>query len=120
MFSQRTFQEICKGIHLQKSQEQQTTKPHHKKSGGSKSSLLQTARLFVRVWAHLTRGLPPVESVQKSSAVVRPKDSAAPLSLRDTEVTMEESRSSIQEEMPFIDQTGCSYQQISCLDSVVR
>uniref|UniRef100_A0A671Z0K3 Period circadian protein homolog 2 n=1 Tax=Sparus aurata TaxID=8175 RepID=A0A671Z0K3_SPAAU len=60
------------------------------------------------------------ESVQKSSAVVRPKDSAAPLSLRDTEVTMEESRSSIQEEMPFIDQTGCSYQQISCLDSVVR
>uniref|UniRef100_A0A671Z0L1 Period circadian protein homolog 2 n=1 Tax=Sparus aurata TaxID=8175 RepID=A0A671Z0L1_SPAAU len=81
----RTFQEICKGIHLQKSQEQQTTKPHHKKS-----------------------------------AVVRPKDSAAPLSLRDTEVTMEESRSSIQEEMPFIDQTGCSYQQISCLDSVVR
>uniref|UniRef100_A0A671Z0K4 Period circadian protein homolog 2 n=1 Tax=Sparus aurata TaxID=8175 RepID=A0A671Z0K4_SPAAU len=90
----RTFQEICKGIHLQKSQEQQTTKPHHKKSGG--------------------------KSVQKSSAVVRPKDSAAPLSLRDTEVTMEESRSSIQEEMPFIDQTGCSYQQISCLDSVVR
>lgn len=49
MFSQRTFQEICKGIHLQKSQEQQTTKPHHKKSGGSKSSLLPTARLFVRV-----------------------------------------------------------------------
>lgn len=35
--SQRTFQEICKGIHLQKSQELQTTKPENKKSNGSKS-----------------------------------------------------------------------------------
>lgn len=34
--TQRTFQEICKGIHLQKSQEQQTTKLDSKKS--SKSS----------------------------------------------------------------------------------
>lgn len=36
--SQRTFQEICKGIHLQKSQEQQMTKLDNKKSNGSKSS----------------------------------------------------------------------------------
>lgn len=33
---------------------------------------------------------------------------------------MEESRSSFQEEMTFNDQTVYSYQQISCLDSVVR
>ncbi|TMS10246.1 Period circadian protein-like protein 2 [Larimichthys crocea] len=87
----RTFQEICKGIHLQKSQEQQTTKPDNKKSNG--------------------------KSVQKSPVVVRPKDSAAPLNLRET---MEESRSSFQEDMSFNEQTVYSYQQISCLDSVVR
>ncbi|KAM7379346.1 hypothetical protein PAMP_004908 [Pampus punctatissimus] len=91
----RTFQEICKGIHLQKSQEQQTTKPDNKKSNG-------------------------IESVQKSPVVVRPKDSAAPLSLRETETTMEESRASFQEEMAFNDQAVYSYQQISCLDSVIR
>ncbi|XP_035526404.1 period circadian protein homolog 2 isoform X1 [Morone saxatilis] len=91
----RTFQEICKGIHLQKSQEQQTTKPDHKKSSG-------------------------IESVQKSPAVVRPKDSAVPLNSRESGATMEESRSFFQEDMALNDQTAYSYQQISCLDSVVR
>ncbi|XP_031150131.1 period circadian protein homolog 2 isoform X5 [Sander lucioperca] len=91
----RTFQEICKGIHLQKSQEQQTTRPDIKKSNGT-------------------------ESVQKSSAVVRPKNSAAPLNWKETEAIMEESRSSSQEETAFSDPTVYSYQQISCLDSVVR
>ncbi|XP_035526405.1 period circadian protein homolog 2 isoform X2 [Morone saxatilis] len=90
----RTFQEICKGIHLQKSQEQQTTKPDHKKSSG--------------------------KSVQKSPAVVRPKDSAVPLNSRESGATMEESRSFFQEDMALNDQTAYSYQQISCLDSVVR
>uniref|UniRef100_A0A8D0D6Y1 Period circadian protein homolog 2 n=1 Tax=Sander lucioperca TaxID=283035 RepID=A0A8D0D6Y1_SANLU len=90
----RTFQEICKGIHLQKSQEQQTTRPDIKKSNG--------------------------KSVQKSSAVVRPKNSAAPLNWKETEAIMEESRSSSQEETAFSDPTVYSYQQISCLDSVVR
>ncbi|KAI3374944.1 hypothetical protein L3Q82_021468 [Scortum barcoo] len=90
----RTFQEICKGIHLQKSQEQQTTKPDTKKSIG-------------------------IESVQKSPAVVRPKDSAAPLNWRETSAMMDE-RSSFQDEMAFNDQAVYSYQQISCLDSVVR
>uniref|UniRef100_A0A8P4KQE3 Period circadian protein homolog 2 n=1 Tax=Dicentrarchus labrax TaxID=13489 RepID=A0A8P4KQE3_DICLA len=93
--SQRTFQEICKGIHLQKSQEQQTTKPDHKKSSG-------------------------IESVQKSPAVVRPKESAAPINSRESGATMEESRSFFQEDMALNDQTAYSYQQISCLDSVVR
>uniref|UniRef100_A0A4W6DNG8 Period circadian protein homolog 2 n=1 Tax=Lates calcarifer TaxID=8187 RepID=A0A4W6DNG8_LATCA len=80
----RTFQEICKDIHLQKSQEQQMTKSDNKK------------------------------------AVVRPKDSAAPLSWRETGSTMEDSRASFQEELAFNDQTVYSYQQISCLDSVIR
>lgn len=52
--------------------------------------------------------------------MVRPKDSAAPLNLRETGATMEESRPSSQDEMNFNDQTVYSYQQISCLDSVVR
>ncbi|XP_054479590.1 period circadian protein homolog 2 isoform X2 [Anoplopoma fimbria] len=90
----RTFQEICKGIHLQKSQEHQTTKHDNKKSNG--------------------------KSVQKCSSVVRPKDSSAPLTWKETGNTMEESRSSSQEETAFNDQNAYSYQQISCLDSVVR
>lgn len=38
VYYQRTFQEICKGIHLQKREEQQTAKPDNKKSNASKSS----------------------------------------------------------------------------------
>ena len=69
----------------------------------------------------LTPGLSPVESVQKSSTVVRPKDSAALLNWKETTgANVEESRSSFQEETAFNDQTHYSYQQISCLDSVVR
>ncbi|KAM4605133.1 period circadian protein homolog 2 isoform 2-T3 [Polymixia lowei] len=95
----RTFQEICKGIHLQKSQEQQvflasSAKPDNKKSNG--------------------------KPLQKSTAVVRPKDSAAPLSWREAGATMEESRASFQEELAFNDQTVYSYQQINCLDGVIR
>uniref|UniRef100_A0A7N9B008 Period circadian protein homolog 2 n=1 Tax=Mastacembelus armatus TaxID=205130 RepID=A0A7N9B008_9TELE len=63
---------------------------------------------------------PVVKSVQKSPVVVRPKDSAAPFSWRETGPAMEESRASIQEELALNDQTVYSYQQISCLDSVIR
>ncbi|XP_030608629.1 period circadian protein homolog 2 isoform X2 [Archocentrus centrarchus] len=91
----RTFQEICKGIHLQKREEHQTAKPDNKKSNA--------------------------KSVQKKSqAVVRPKNSAAPVNWREVGSTMEESRASFQEELAFNDQTVHSYQQISCLDSVIR
>ncbi|XP_035491009.2 period circadian protein homolog 2 isoform X2 [Scophthalmus maximus] len=90
----RTFQEICKGIHLQKSQELQTTKPENKKSNG--------------------------KSVQKSPAVVRPKDSAAPLNCKEAWSSIEESQSTFQEELNVNDQIVHSYQQISCLDSVMR
>uniref|UniRef100_A0A8C2ZMD2 Period circadian protein homolog 2 n=1 Tax=Cyclopterus lumpus TaxID=8103 RepID=A0A8C2ZMD2_CYCLU len=68
----------------------------------------------------LTPGLSPVESIQKSSTVVRSKDSAAPLHWKVTGAPMEESRSSTQEETAFNDPSVSSYQQISCLDSVVR
>ncbi|XP_017278031.1 period circadian protein homolog 2 isoform X2 [Kryptolebias marmoratus] len=88
----RTFQEICKGIHLQKSQEQQMIKSENKKSSG--------------------------KSVQNSQAVVRPKDSAHLLNWR--EASVEERRASFQEELSLNDQTVYSYQQISCLDSVIR
>ncbi|XP_062261192.1 period circadian protein homolog 2 isoform X2 [Platichthys flesus] len=87
----RTFQEICHGVHLQKSQEQQTPKPDNKKSIS--------------------------KSVQKSPAVVRTKESPTPLK---EPWSMEESQTSVQEELAFNDQTVYSYQQISCLDSVVR
>ncbi|KAM9460124.1 period circadian protein homolog 2-like isoform 4-T4 [Salvelinus alpinus] len=110
----RSFQEICKGIHLQKSQEQQiyqassSARPETKKSPG--------------------------KFLQKSPVVVRSKESVAPLSWRDSGVSAgvsagvsglsledSSSRTAVQEEqLAFNDQTVYSYQQISCLDSVIR
>ncbi|XP_041849305.1 period circadian protein homolog 2 isoform X2 [Melanotaenia boesemani] len=88
----RTFQEICKGIHLQKSQEQQMAKIGHKKSSAKSES--------------------------KGQAVVRLKDSAPSINWRDA--AMEESRASFQDELALNDQAVYSYQQVSCLDSVIR
>ncbi|XP_037132034.1 period circadian protein homolog 2 isoform X1 [Syngnathus acus] len=85
----RTFQEICKGVHLQKHQEQCSK-------------------------------MNSMESDQKSPAVVRPKDLSGLLSWKENVTPMEESKSSSQEEMPLNDQKVYSYQQISCLDSIVR
>lgn len=63
--------------------------------------------------------LSAAESVQKKSqAVVRPKDSA--VNWKEAGSPMEESRASFQEDLAFNDQTVYSYQQISCLDSVIR
>ncbi|XP_042567462.1 period circadian protein homolog 2-like isoform X2 [Cyprinus carpio] len=81
----RSFQEICKGVHMQKNQELQSKKS-------------------------------PTKFLQKSP-VVRPKDSAYPVNLREAPV---EQRAGLQEELAFKDQTVYSYQQISCLDSVIR
>lgn len=65
--------------------------------------------------------LSAAESVQKKSqAVVRPKDLAAPVNWKEAGSPMEESRASFQEDLAFNDQTVYSYQQISCLDSVIR
>uniref|UniRef100_A0A669CPQ1 Period circadian protein homolog 2 n=1 Tax=Oreochromis niloticus TaxID=8128 RepID=A0A669CPQ1_ORENI len=61
------------------------------------------------------------KSIQKKSqAVVRPKESTAPVNWREAGSAMEESRASFQEDLAFNDQTVYSYQQISCLDSVIR
>uniref|UniRef100_A0A672Q1R3 Period circadian protein homolog 2 n=1 Tax=Sinocyclocheilus grahami TaxID=75366 RepID=A0A672Q1R3_SINGR len=54
--------------------------------------------------------------LQKSS-MVRPKDSAYPVNVRESPV---EQRAGLQEELAFKDKTVYSYQQISCLDSVIR
>ncbi|KAM9322876.1 period circadian protein homolog 2 [Pholidichthys leucotaenia] len=91
----QSFHEICKRIHLQKSQEQLMTKPDNTKSSST-------------------------ESTQKNLPVVRPKDTAAPVNRRWFGLTMEDSRDSLQEEVAFNEQTVYSYQQISCLDSVIR
>uniref|UniRef100_A0A8C1J0W3 Period circadian protein homolog 2 n=1 Tax=Cyprinus carpio TaxID=7962 RepID=A0A8C1J0W3_CYPCA len=56
-------------------------------------------------------------SFLQKSPVVRPKDSAYPVNLREAPV---EQRAGLQEELAFKDQTVYSYQQISCLDSVIR
>uniref|UniRef100_A0A673H8T8 Period circadian protein homolog 2 n=1 Tax=Sinocyclocheilus rhinocerous TaxID=307959 RepID=A0A673H8T8_9TELE len=56
------------------------------------------------------------EFLQKSP-MVRPKDSAYPVNVRESPV---EQRAGLQEELAFKDQTVYSYQQISCLDSVIR
>ncbi|XP_016354993.1 period circadian protein homolog 2 isoform X2 [Sinocyclocheilus anshuiensis] len=78
----RSFQEICKGVHMQKNLEQQSKKS-------------------------------PTKSLQKSP-VVRAKD---PVNWRGSP---EEQHVAVQEELAFKDQTVYSYQQISCLDSVIR
>ncbi|XP_015227961.1 PREDICTED: period circadian protein homolog 2-like isoform X3 [Cyprinodon variegatus] len=88
----RTFHEICKGIHLQKSQEQQTAKSEHKKSSAT--------------------------SEPNTQVVVRLKDTAPPISWREANAA--DSRNSFPEEFGLNDQAVYSYQQISCLDGVIR
>ncbi|XP_067308774.1 period circadian protein homolog 2 isoform X2 [Pseudorasbora parva] len=81
----RSFQEICKGVHMQKNQELQLKRSPTK--------------------------------FQQKNPVVRPKDSA---SLSTCKESPEVQRATVQEELAFKDQTVYSYQQISCLDSVIR
>uniref|UniRef100_A0A4W6CA08 Period circadian protein homolog 2 n=1 Tax=Lates calcarifer TaxID=8187 RepID=A0A4W6CA08_LATCA len=87
----RTFQEICKGVHMQKNQDSQVclrspsssplpSKPEQKKTTDSEFNFL---------------------------------DSAPPLQVKD-------STAATMEDFTCKDQTVCSYQQISCLDSVIR
>uniref|UniRef100_A0A673AZE8 Period circadian protein homolog 2 n=1 Tax=Sphaeramia orbicularis TaxID=375764 RepID=A0A673AZE8_9TELE len=73
----RTFQEICKGVHMLKNQDSQV-------------------------------GLPT-----SRSPAVRLKDLSPPLLARD-------STAASMDDLAYKDQTVCSYQQISCLDSVIR
>ncbi|CAL8280060.1 unnamed protein product [Lota lota] len=107
----RTFQEICKGIHLQKSQEQQLCLATSTKADAKKPSTTTTTT---------TTTSSSIEGLQRTEAVVWPKDSAAPLSWRDAGAIMVGNRASFQEELAFNDQSVYSYQQINCLDSVIR
>uniref|UniRef100_A0AAQ5X449 Period circadian protein homolog 2 n=1 Tax=Amphiprion ocellaris TaxID=80972 RepID=A0AAQ5X449_AMPOC len=77
----RTFQEICKGVHMLKNQDSQVC--------------LRSP------------------STSPSPLSVRLKDSAPPLQVR-------EGGAASMEDFSCKDQTVCSYQQISCLDSVIR
>uniref|UniRef100_A0A8C7ZVL1 Period circadian protein homolog 2 n=1 Tax=Oryzias sinensis TaxID=183150 RepID=A0A8C7ZVL1_9TELE len=85
----RSFQEICKGIHRQKSQEQQSAKSDCKKL-----------------------------NKEKNQPVVRVKDSVPSVNRRGAK--MEDSRDPFQDELALNYQGVYSYQQISCLDSVIR
>ncbi|XP_068440360.1 period circadian protein homolog 2-like isoform X2 [Clinocottus analis] len=94
----RTFKEICKGVHMLKNQDSQAgprSPPPSPSRSASKPEQKKTA-----------------DAAQKSQ-VMRQKDSAPPLQVRD-------STAASVEDLTLKDQTVCSYQQISCLDSVIR
>uniref|UniRef100_A0A8C6SSM0 Period circadian protein homolog 2 n=1 Tax=Neogobius melanostomus TaxID=47308 RepID=A0A8C6SSM0_9GOBI len=59
-----------------------------------------------------------VEAAQKSQAVVRPRDTVAPA--QGTDSGGQDPKFTFQEELTSNDQSVCSYQQISCVDSVIR
>ncbi|KAI1882984.1 hypothetical protein AGOR_G00240510 [Albula goreensis] len=80
----RTFQEICKGLHMQKSQDQQ-------------GAVGFSARAEPKRPSGKFHQKSPVENI---------------VGLED--------RAAVQEELAYKDQTVYSYQQISCLDSVIR
>uniref|UniRef100_A0A665VSX7 Period circadian protein homolog 2 n=1 Tax=Echeneis naucrates TaxID=173247 RepID=A0A665VSX7_ECHNA len=99
----RTFQEICMGVHMQKNQDSQVclhsslptplpSKPEQKKTTDSEFNLI---------------------SPQSPLLTLYQLDSAPPLQVRD-------NSAATMEDFTCKDQTVCSYQQISCLDSVIR
>ncbi|XP_073336286.1 period circadian protein homolog 2-like isoform X2 [Pagrus major] len=96
----RTFQEICKGVHMLKNQDSQVGLRSPSPSPSPSPSKPEQRKTTDTVGA------------QKSPAV-RLKDLAPPLQVRD-------SAAASMEDFPCKDQTVHSYQQISCLDSVIR
>ncbi|XP_023674587.1 period circadian protein homolog 2-like isoform X3 [Paramormyrops kingsleyae] len=92
----RTFQEICKDIHSQKNPQQQIVT--------SISAKVETKRS-------------PGAGTQQKSPAARPK--AGTLSWKEDFVRLED-RPSRPDELSYKDQTINSYQQLSCLDSVIR
>ncbi|TWW76727.1 Period circadian protein -like protein 2 [Takifugu flavidus] len=93
----RTFQEICKGVHMLKNQDSQAGLP-------SPSPSLSLAKLEQKKTS---------DTHPQKGSVLRPKDALAPLQVRD-------STAGSLEDFPCKDHTVHSYQQISCLDSVIR
>ncbi|KAI1894000.1 hypothetical protein AGOR_G00129490 [Albula goreensis] len=93
----RTFQEICKGVHMLKNQELQGFAASASRPEPRKAS----------------------DRSQQKSPAVRHKDFAVPLAGGEA-VGSVEDRGGAQEELAYKGQTVYSYQQISCLDSVIR
>ncbi|KAL0973391.1 hypothetical protein UPYG_G00202840 [Umbra pygmaea] len=92
----RTFQEICKGVHMLKNQDTQVYNPSPSKPECRRST--------------------ETGSQQQRSPTVRRKDSAVPPLL-----AKDGSAPAVSvEELTCKDQCVYSYQQISCLDSVIR
>ncbi|XP_043975634.1 period circadian protein homolog 2-like [Gambusia affinis] len=93
----RTFQEICKGVHMLKNQDSQIC---------MRSS---------SVWQPKTeqRKTGDGSSAAQRSSGVRVRDSAPHSQVRD-------NTGANMDDFTYKDQTACSYQQISCLDSVIR
>ncbi|XP_030601148.1 period circadian protein homolog 2 [Archocentrus centrarchus] len=96
----RTFQEICKGVHMLKNQDSQIGLCSPSPSPSPSPLKPEQKKTSDTLAAH-------------RSSVTRPKDSAFPLQARD-------STAASMEDFTYKDQTVCSYQQISCLDSVIR
>ncbi|XP_013870458.1 period circadian protein homolog 2 [Austrofundulus limnaeus] len=88
----RTFQEICKGVHMLKNQDSQVC--------------LRSSS----PWPPKHEQRKTTDTAQRSSAV-RPKDSAP---------HVKDNTGASMDDFTCRDQTVCSYQQISCLDSVIR
>uniref|UniRef100_A0A671VFS6 Period circadian protein homolog 2 n=1 Tax=Sparus aurata TaxID=8175 RepID=A0A671VFS6_SPAAU len=96
----RTFQEICKGVHMLKNQDSQVGLRSPSPSPSPSPSKPEQ------------RKTTDTAGAQKSPAV-RLKDLVPPLQVRD-------SAAASMEDFSCKDQTVHSYQQISCLDSVIR
>lgn len=75
-------------------------------------------KLNLPLYSELNCELSLLASGQNSQPVVRLKDSAPPISRR--EATATDNQGSFNEEFGLNDQAVYSYQQISCLDSVIR
>ncbi|KAL0965954.1 hypothetical protein UPYG_G00288620 [Umbra pygmaea] len=109
---QRSFQEICKSIYRQKSQSQEQPSYQGLSSSAKQPDTKKN----------------PGKCLQRSPAVVGPNDSTipmAPVSRRDSGVSagtspLDEGSCRPEEHIVFNDQVVYSYQQISCLDSVIR
>ncbi|KAK5601726.1 hypothetical protein CRENBAI_021490 [Crenichthys baileyi] len=89
----RTFQEICKGVHMLKNQDTQVC---------MRSSSM---------WQPKAEQRKTTDTQRSSGVLVR--DSAPPSQVRD-------NTGASMDDFTYKDQTVCSYQQISCLDSVIR
>lgn len=119
----RTFQEICKGVHMLKNQDSQVClrssspwppKNEHRKTTDGESACSNRGHVNKSVTAGMAASVASFcsasSAAQRSSAV----------RLKDSTPQVRDGTAGSMEDFPCKDQTVCSYQQISCLDSVIR